>query len=224
MSTFPSSDSASETHVALQDLHFRYTERSEELYGGLTHAFTPGAVTAITGESGRGKSTLLYIIGLLLRPSEGEVVLADNRLSQLSDRQASKIRANRIGFVFQDAELDPSRPVLDSVLEPGIYAGTPREELKQRGLELLDQFGLAERAAHKPGQISGGQAQRVAICRALVNDPRVILADEPTGNLDPKNSQMVLGALKEAAESGRTVVIATHDPTVIDAADEVIQL
>ncbi|MFL0426057.1 ABC transporter ATP-binding protein [Micrococcus luteus] len=126
--------------------------------------------------------------------------------------------------MFQDSELDPSRPILDSVVEPGLYAGLPRRELEDRARNLLERFGLGHRAEHRPGQVSGGQAQRVAVCRALVNTPAVVLADEPTGNLDPDNAALVLDALAETAAEGRTVVVATHDPAVVARADEVVRL
>ena len=130
-----------------------------------------------------------------------------------------------MGFVFQDAELDPARTILDSVIEPGLYAGGRRSDLQARGRDLLTQFGLDHRADHRPGQVSGGQAQRVAVCRALLNAPRVVLADEPTGNLDRGNAALVLEALHDAGrEHGCTVVIATHDPFVLDNCDEVVAL
>lgn len=212
------------TGISVEDLRFAYAKGQTELFDGLTHRFTPGAVTALTGPSGRGKSTLLYVLGLMLTPSSGTVHIGDEPASALPDHRRAHLRATRIGFVFQDSELDPSRIILDSVVEPGLYAGADRDELRTRARDLLARFGLADRADHRPGQISGGQAQRVAICRALVNSPTIVLADEPTGNLDPDNSALVLDALAEAAGEGRTVVVATHDPTVVARADEVLSL
>lgn len=210
--------------LGVEDLRFRYPRGSEELFDGLTHAFAPGRVTALTGRSGRGKSTLLYVLGLLLTPSTGAVLIDGSAVSALRDRQRSQLRARRLGFVFQDSELDPSRTVLDSVVEPGLYAGGSPAPLRIRARTLLDDFGLGERADHRPGQVSGGQAQRVAICRALVNDPDVLLADEPTGNLDPGNSELVIDALEHAAATGCTVVVATHDPVVVARAHEAVRL
>ncbi|WP_241246557.1 ABC transporter ATP-binding protein [Micrococcus sp. KRD070] len=195
-----------------------------QVLDGLTHAFTPGAVTALTGPSGRGKSTLLYVLGLMLTPTSGVVRLGDVDASTRPDRERSRLRAASVGFVFQDSELDPSRPILDSVVEPGLYAGLERQTLEDRARALLERFGLAHRADHRPGQVSGGQAQRVAVCRALVNAPVVVLADEPTGNLDPDNAGLVMDALADAAAEGRTVVVATHDPAVVARADEVVRL
>ena len=210
--------------LAVEDLRFAYTRAAEELFDGLTHAFTPGAVTALTGPSGRGKSTLLYVLGLMLTPTSGVVRLGDVDASTRPDRERSRLRATSVGFVFQDSELDPSRPILDSVVEPGLYAGLERQTLEDRARALLERFGLAHRADHRPGQVSGGQAQRVAVCRALVNAPVVVLADEPTGNLDPDNAGLVMDALADAAAEGRTVVVATHDPAVVARADEVVRL
>lgn len=210
--------------LAITDLRFRYAADSEELFDGISHEFRPGAMTALTGPSGRGKSTLLYVLGLLLTPTSGAVAIGGEAASSLPDAARSRIRASRIGFVFQDAELDPTRTVIDSVLEPALYAGSRKAELVPRALELLERFGLTERAHHRPGQVSGGQAQRLAVCRALLNDPDIILADEPTGNLDRGNTDLVIGALADAADEGRVVVIATHDPYVLERCDEAVAL
>ncbi len=218
--------------LAVRDLAFAYTRGGEELFDGLSHAFAPGKVTAVTGPSGRGKSTLLYLLGLMLTPTRGDVLLQGQALGRVSDAARSRTRADRIGFVFQDAALDPSRAVLDSVIEPALYAGWSTKDARTRGRDLLKQMGVAARADHKPGQISGGQAQRVAVCRALVNDPAIVLADEPTGNLDRANAEGVLAALSQATRHGRgtgdvqprTVVIASHDPFVLAHADEVLAL
>lgn len=214
--------------LSVEGLRFAYPaargQRQEELFGGLSHDFAPSGLTALTGPSGRGKSTLLYVLGLLLTPQIGSVLLDGVQASALSDSRRSGLRARSIGFVFQDSELDPARSVLASVIEPALYAGDNRAAAISRALELLERFGLEERAEHRPGQVSGGQAQRLAVCRALLNDPDVILADEPTGNLDPHNASLVLDALDDAAADGRTIVIATHDSQVISRCDEVVQL
>lgn len=210
--------------LAVRDLQFSYRRGSEELFDGLTTTFSEGAITAVTGPSGRGKSTLLYVLGLLLRPISGAVNIGGTEASNLPDDESSRLRATRIGFVFQDSALDPSRTILDAVIEPALYAGQSASQTRPRALELLESFGLVHRATHRPGQISGGQSQRVALCRAMVTDPDIILADEPTGNLDVTNSAVVLNALRNASSLGRTVVIATHDPYVVDQADEVLEL
>jgi ABC-type lipoprotein export system ATPase subunit len=210
--------------LAVEDLSFAYRRGGEELFGGLSHRFAVGAVTAVTGASGRGKSTLLYVLGLLLRPVRGRVLLDGEPVQARSDVIRSRLRAQRLGFVFQDAVLDTSRSVLDAVIEPALYAGATRRQVAPRARQLLADMGIAVRADHRPGEISGGQAQRVALCRALVNDPAVILADEPTGNLDRDNASAVLQALRRATGSGRTVVVATHDPFVLEHADHVLAL
>lgn len=216
--------SAPSAGVSVEDLRFAYRRGAEEIFDDLTYSFTPGAVTALTGPSGRGKSTLLYVLALMLTPTTGRVRLGETDASSLPDRDRSGLRAGTIGFVFQDSELDPSRSIVDSVMEPGLYAGLEKGALEDRARSLLARFGLEHRADHRPGEISGGQAQRVAVCRALVNEPAVILADEPTGNLDPDNAALVLDALAEAAAEGRTVIVATHDPQVVSRADEVVRL
>ncbi|WP_431883030.1 ABC transporter ATP-binding protein [Micromonospora gifhornensis] len=211
--------------LTISNLSFGYRRGQKDLFGGLHHDFAQGAVTAVTGPSGRGKSTLLYLLGLMLRPSEGSILLDGVPVQSLPDRQRSALRATQIGFVFQDAVLDTSRTVLDAVLEPALYGGFRRVDKLRRARELLDQMGVADRESHRPGEISGGQAQRVALCRALLNDPGVVLADEPTGNLDRANAQTVLSALRSAAVgAGRTVVVATHDPFVLEHADQILEL
>ncbi len=210
--------------LAVRDLSFAYRRGGEELFGGLSHEFREGAMTAVTGPSGRGKSTLLYVLGLMLTPSRGQVLVEGVPVSTHTDRRRSAVRASRIGFVFQDSALDASRTILDSVVEPAMYAGWSRRRARERAMALLTRMGVDRRADHRPGEISGGQAQRVAVCRALVTDPRVVLADEPTGNLDRANAAEVLDALGAAAGRHRTVVIATHDPYVLERADEVLAL
>lgn len=203
---------------------FAYRRGGEELFGGLSWSFAGGALTAVTGPSGRGKSTLLYLLGLMLRPTGGQVLLQGERVDALPDARRAAVRAHRVGFVFQDAALDPARRIVDSVVEPALYAGCRRGEVVGRARELLDQLGVGQRADHRPGEISGGQAQRVAMARALINTPVVILADEPTGNLDQGNAAVVLGALRDAARAGAAVIIATHDADVLGACDERVVL
>ena len=210
--------------LAVENLSFAYPRGREELFASLSHQFRAGHVTAITGPSGRGKSTLLYLLGLLLRPTAGRVLIDGVPGESLPDVARSRLRASRIGFVFQDAALDPSRTVLDAVVEPALYAGARRRDVLARASRLLTEFGVRARVDHRPGEISGGQAQRVALCRCLMNDPVIVLADEPTGNLDPDNAVLVLDALRGAAGEGRTVVIATHDPSVLKRVDDVLSL
>lgn len=210
--------------MVVEGLSYGY-HPSEPIIDDLSVEFESGRMTAVTGRSGRGKSTLLFLVGLLLSPWSGRVGVGDVAdASALGDRARSRLRAERLGFVFQDAALDPVRSVIDNVVEGGIYGGMSRREAEKRGRGLLDRFDVGLRAGHKPGEVSGGQAQRVALCRALVNDPEVVLADEPTGNLDPASAQVVLEALRVAADGGATVIIASHDPVVMAACDVVVEL
>lgn len=210
--------------LATRDLTFAYRRSDPAVVTGLTHAFTPGAVTAVTGPSGRGKSTLLYLVALMLSPERGSVLLDGADTAGTSDAYRSYLRATRIGMVFQDALLDPARTVVDNVVEGALYTGLPAAWARRRAVELLERTDVAHRADHRPGEISGGQAQRVALCRALVKDPPVLLADEPTGNLDPASADVVWGVLADHARAGATVVVATHDPARVAACDERVDL
>ncbi len=211
--------------VTLEALRFGY-RRGEPIIDQLDAVFAPGEVTAITGRSGRGKSTLLYLVGLLLTPWSGRIDIGELiDASAQGDAERSRVRAGRVGFVFQDAVLDPSRTVLDNVTEPAVYAGVPRNAARAEAERLLERFGVVLRADRKPGEVSGGQAQRIALCRALLNRPAVILADEPTGNLDAASATVVIEALTGAArEQKATVLIASHDHRVAAASDQAIKL
>ncbi|MEY2848006.1 MAG: hypothetical protein RI885_671 [Actinomycetota bacterium] len=187
-------------------------------------SFDAGEVVAITGPSGRGKSTLLYLLGLMLKPQSGDVLLDGTDAAHLSDARRAHLRAARFGFVFQDAALDATRTVLDNVTETALYRGEPLRATQARARELMSQFGVELRASAKPGQVSGGQAQRIALCRALVNDPRILLADEPTGNLDPASADIVVDAFHAQAHSGAAVIIVTHDPALVARCDRRIEL
>jgi lipoprotein-releasing system ATP-binding protein len=209
--------------ISVEELSFGY-KPTELIFDKVTFRFPPGETTVVTGRSGSGKSTLLYILGLLLTPSRGRVVLDGSDVAGLGDVDSSRLRAARMGFVFQDAVLDPSRTVVDNVCESGLYAGLSRGEARDRAIELLERFEVGLRVDHRPGEVSGGQAQRVALCRALLNRPEVILADEPTGNLDQESAALVLTALTGAARDGAVVVIASHDPDVASIGDRVIDV
>lgn len=197
--------------IDVEDLEHRYSGADEAVARPLTTSFAPGTVTAVTGPSGSGKSTLLYLAALLLTPSRGRIRWGDRDVQGLSDADRSVLRGRHAGFVFQDAMLDPSRTAIENVLEAALIAGVPRDDATPRALELMERFGVAVRAHHRPGQVSGGQAQRIALCRALVKNPSVLFADEPTGNLDSASAQVVWKALAAAAADGATVIVATHD-------------
>lgn len=209
--------------LATELLSFGY-QNGEMVVRDLSVEFPSGSVTALTGPSGCGKSTLLYLLGLMVRPVGGAVLLDGTPVHALPDRERARLRAHHFGFVFQDAALDPTRTVLDNVVETALYRGQPRRDAISAAHRLMERFGVQLRATHKPGQISGGQAQRIALCRALLTNPRVVLADEPTGNLDPATSAIVVEALREHADGGAAVVIATHDPALAAACDQHIAL
>lgn len=208
-----------ETH----GLGFGYTKH-HRLFENWSAQFPAGATTAITGASGRGKSTLLYLLGLMLRPAQGAVALDGIDTSSLRDAERARLRAEQFGFVFQDAALDQTRSVLDNVTEVALYRGESRAGTRTRAMELLDRFGVGVSPERKPGQVSGGQAQRIALCRALLMRPRIVLADEPTGNLDADSASVVQGALASAARAGATVVIVTHSTEVASSCDRQIRL
>lgn len=210
--------------IEVSGLGFGYG-RSETIFDDLNWVFPSGRVSGVTGRSGCGKSTLLYLLGLLLSPWSGTISIDGVDVGARSDRVRSVVRAERIGFVFQDAALDPSRTVLENAIEGSLYSGLPRREATRRASELLERFEVGLRADHKPGEVSGGQAQRVALCRALLNRPQIILADEPTGNLDTDTARIVIDALQTLArDDAATVIIASHDPHVVAACDEVLAL
>lgn len=210
--------------VAAVGLSFSYGRGGEMILCDFSHHFRAGAVTAVTGPSGSGKSTLLYLLGLMLTPTCGRVLWDGTPVSGLSDGERSRMRAAHAGFVFQDAMLDPSRSVMSNVCEGGLYAGMSPAGQRKHGLALLQQFGVEHRLSHRPGQVSGGQAQRVALCRALLKRPRLVLGDEPTGNLDRASAKVVWKALNDAAAQGATVVVATHDTALARSADHRVEL
>ncbi|WP_330349056.1 ABC transporter ATP-binding protein [Streptomyces sp. NBC_00582] len=180
-----------------------------------------GQVTALVGRSGSGKTTLLHILGLLTTPDRGTVFVQDVDTSGLGDGALADLRRSRLGFVFQSYNLLPQHSALRNVLLP--YTGR-RSAGEARARALLARVGLAERAGHLPGELSGGEQQRVALARALVNDPPVVLADEPTGNLDEASEDVLLGLFRELADEGRAIVLVTHNPVVSQAADVVHRL
>lgn len=215
---------SSGTALTVRDLTFAYRPRSTPVIEGLSVNLPVGAVTALTGPSGSGKSTLLYLLALMIRPTAGQVVWDGVVTSRLSDAQRSRMRATEVGFVFQDALLDPARSVLANVCDSGLFAGMPHRVAITRATELLAEFGVQHREGHRPGEISGGQAQRVALCRALLTNPRVVFADEPTGNLDEASAEIVWQALVSHAASGATVVVSTHERSLAARSDLQVRL
>ena len=183
-----------------------------------------GELVAIMGSSGSGKSTLMNILGCLDRPSEGSYFLAGREVSKLGRGQLAEVRNRLIGFVFQSFNLLPRTSAVENVELPLIYGGVPRAERQERAVAALKRVGLFERRLHHPSQLSGGQQQRVAIARAIVNQPTIVLADEPTGNLDSKTSEAVMGLFQDLWRSGLTIVYVTHEPDVAACASRVVVL
>ncbi|MBW4697569.1 MAG: ABC transporter ATP-binding protein [Aphanocapsa lilacina HA4352-LM1] len=181
---------------------------------GIDLAIAAGEYTAIMGVSGSGKSTLMNIIGCLDRPSGGRYLLEGQDVTDRNDDELAEVRNRRIGFVFQQFNLLPRLTALENVMLPMIYAGYTKAERRERAEAFLDQVGLADRLQNKPSQLSGGQQQRVAIARALVNEPALLLADEPTGALDTRTSEEVMALLTALNDGGITIVIVTHEPEV----------
>lgn len=179
---------------------------------------------AIMGPSGSGKSTMMNILGCLDTPTKGTYMLNGKDVSKLDNELLADIRNKEIGFVFQTFNLLPRYSALDNVSLPLVYAGIPREERLERGNKVLEQVGLANRMYHKPNELSGGQRQRVALARALVNSPSIILADEPTGNLDSKTSVDILSLLDEIQRQGNTLIIVTHEEDIAKHARRIIRL
>lgn len=191
---------------------------------GVSMRVHAGELTAVVGPSGSGKSTLLQLIGTLDRPTAGTVRLEDVDVTSLTDRELSRIRAERIGFVFQQFHLSPLMNVLDNVAEGLLYAGVRHRQRRARAAEALDRLGMTHRLRHRPQQLSGGERQRVAIARAIVGEPALVLADEPTGNLDSTNGQAVVTILRGLAAAGTAVVIITHDRDIAATADTRLEL
>lgn len=179
---------------------------------------------AIMGQSGSGKSTLMNIIGCLDRPTAGEYWLRERRVSRMNDRQLAQVRNREIGFVFQTFNLLPRMTALANVEVPLIYAGAKRRERADRASAALETVGLGDRMSHRPSEMSGGQRQRVAIARALVTNPSILLADEPTGNLDSKTGKEIMTLFDELHAGGNTLIVVTHEQSIAEHADRVVWL
>jgi putative ABC transport system ATP-binding protein len=211
-----------ETH----DLWKTYQMGTEQIHAlrGVSIQIGRGEYVAIMGPSGSGKSTLMNLIGCLDTPSQGSYLLNEKQVSQMNDDELARIRNEEIGFVFQTFNLLPRATALHNVELPLIYAGVPRKKRDDLANEALSKVELSDRKTHRPNELSGGQRQRVAIARALVNNPSILLADEPTGNLDSKTGEEIMKLFRRLHESGHTIVLVTHEPDVAAHADRIIYI
>ena len=212
--------------IDTQDIWKTYVMGSEEIHAlrGLTIGIERGEYVAIMGPSGSGKSTLMNLIGCLDTPTKGSYLLNGKQVSQMNDNELARIRNQEIGFVFQTFNLLPRASALHNVELPLIYAGMPSRERQERAKDALTKVELENRMTHKPNELSGGQRQRVAIARALVNNPSILLADEPTGNLDSKTGVEIMNLFERLYAAGNTIVLVTHEPDVAAHAKRVISI
>jgi putative ABC transport system ATP-binding protein len=212
--------------IAARDVWKTYRSGTLEVDAlrGVSFEIRPGEYVAVMGPSGSGKSTLMHILGCLDVPTAGSLCMAGEDVSTMTEEDLAHIRNQRIGFVFQQFNLLASMSAWRNVELPLLYGGVDRRERKRRALQALERVGLETRVEHRPGELSGGQQQRVAIARALVTNPDLILADEPTGNLDSVSAEDVLGLLAELHDSGRTIVLITHETEVAEAAGRTMRI
>lgn len=204
--------------------HYRVGTEVVRALRGITMSIYRNEYIALMGPSGSGKSTLMNILGCLDTPTSGSYFLNTKDVSKLVDNQLAEIRNKEIGFVFQTFNLLPRSTALDNVALPLIYAGMSKDVRTDRALSVLDQVGLSDRTHHKPNELSGGQRQRVAVARALVNNPSIILADEPTGNLDSKTSIEIMGLFQDIHAAGNTIIVVTHEEDIAKHAHRIVRL
>jgi len=212
--------------VDVQDLRKSYMmgDTLVRALDGVSLAFDEGDYVAIMGPSGSGKSTLLNLLGCIDRPTTGRYLLGGQDVSTLSDNELSDIRSRRLGFIFQSYNLIPQLTVLENIEVPLYYQGLPEHESRERAAALAELVGLSARLKHRPNELSGGQQQRAAIARALANHPLVLLADEPTGNLDSATGREILAMLDNLNQQGRTIIMVTHDPDVAQRTSRVVRM
>lgn len=212
--------------ISVENLRKTYIMGAEQIHAlkSINLSIYKNEYVALMGPSGSGKSTLMNLIGCLDTPTAGSYILNNHNIAILGDSQLAAIRNKEIGFVFQTFNLLPRLTALDNVALPLIYAGKSRSERKKKATEVLESVGLGDRIHHKPNELSGGQRQRVAIARALVNDPSIILADEPTGNLDTKTSIEIMEIFEGLHKKGNTVILVTHEPDIAEHSHRIIRL
>jgi len=212
--------------IETRDLWKTYVMGDEEIHAlrGVSISIERGEYVAIMGPSGSGKSTLMNLIGCLDTPTKGSYLLNEKEVAAMNDDELARIRNEEIGFVFQTFNLLPRATALHNVELPLVYAGVPSKLRQERAREALEKVELTQRASHKPNELSGGQRQRVAIARALVNTPSILLADEPTGNLDSKTGTEIMGVFARLHQGGNTIVLVTHEPDIAAYAHRVISI
>ncbi len=214
------------TLISLQEVYKIYSLEGVTVpaVNGISLEIKRGDFVALIGPSGSGKSTAMNLVGCLDTATKGNIFLGEHNLSDLSESDVAQIRGRQIGFIFQTFNLIPSLNALDNVALPMMFQGVSRSKRQSKSRQLLEQVGLASRMYHLPNQLSGGQRQRVAIARALVNDPEIILADEPTGNLDTKTGNEIMKLLQELHQQGKTIILVTHNPELTKLANKIIKL
>jgi putative ABC transport system ATP-binding protein len=212
--------------IHLQNISRRYQMGTEMIHAlrDVTLSIERGEYVAIMGPSGSGKSTLMNLLGCLDTPTSGDFTLNGSKVSEMDDNELAEIRNKEIGFVFQSFNLLPRSDALHNVELPLIYAAKPSEERREQALKALANVGLADRVHHRPNEMSGGQRQRVAIARALVNNPSILLADEPTGNLDSKTGQEIMALFEELANRGNTIIVVTHEEEIAQHARRIVRI
>ena len=212
--------------IEINDIGRKYVIGSETIHAikSVTLSIHKGEFVALMGPSGSGKSTLMNILGCLDTPTRGEYFLNNLRVSDMSENELAEVRNKEIGFVFQTFNLLPRSTSLDNVALPLIYSGIKKSIRTERAIKALNNVGLADRVTHKPNELSGGQRQRVAVARALINNPSIILADEPTGNLDTKTSMEIMGLIEEIHSKGNTIVLVTHEEDIAQHAHRIVRM
>jgi putative ABC transport system ATP-binding protein len=212
--------------IILKDIGRKYVIGTEIIHAlkSVTLSINKGEFVALMGPSGSGKSTLMNILGCLDTPSKGEYILNGINVSHMSDNELAEVRNKEIGFVFQTFNLLPRNTALDNVALPLVYAGISKEKRQERAKRNLENVGLGNRIDHKPNELSGGQRQRVAVARALINDPSIILADEPTGNLDTKTSIEIMGLIEDIHAKGNTIILVTHEEDIALHAHRIVRM
>src|ERR1700749_473949 len=212
--------------ISIKDIGRKYVIGSETIHAlkSVSLTINKGEFVALMGPSGSGKSTLMNILGCLDTPSKGQYILNGINVSHMTDNELAEVRNTEIGFVFQAFNLLPRNTALDNVALPLVYAGINKENRQARARKSLENVGLANRMDHKPNELSGGQRQRVAVARALINNPSIILADEPTGNLDTKTSIEIMGLIEDIHSKGNTIILVTHEEDIALHAHRIVRM